>query len=181
MVRSVPSQGQEASAPVIRSVPRSDLPAMDATTSATERTILPVICNAMANFYTGVPGMLNRIWSPSIDTDLMIRQKAGHYNQYHAAYHNMSASAPAYGPGNWLLLWTALVIAPSLSVPFNGKQAAAGGSFVEGVLVEWMLNPKGSESYETEQARLEKDPSKAKLFQLPSSFMTAEIFNVFEG
>ena len=38
-------------------------------------------------------------------------------------------------------------------MPFNGKKSGTGGSFVEGVLVEWSTDPSVSDSWEVKDVR----------------------------
>ena len=105
----------------------------------------------MEEIYFCAPDVLRRTGERGIDTDLLIRQGAGHYRD---TFHGLGVGAPCYRYGRWLLLWTAMIISPGLRVPpFNGKKAGAGGSFVEGVLVEWPTDPTESDSWEVRNVR----------------------------
>ena len=100
--------------------------------------------------------MMQRVRQLGMDVDLLTRQGEGYYVTNHDDYHELGSSAPCRGYGNWLLKWAAVLILPGLSATFNGQKASAGGWFVEGVLAEWVSEPKKPDSWEARCERLPK-------------------------
>ena len=97
-----------------------------------------------------------------MDAEILARQTAGYYLTNHNRYHELNGgNPPCKGFGNWLLWYVASVLAPG----FSGKvpNSAPGGSFIEGVIWEWMAGE--DLALGTQGTKLQKCPEKARLFE----------------
>ena len=132
----------------------------------------------MEGLYFRGPDILRRIRLKGIDTDLLVRQGAGHYTHNHDAFHSKGSDAPCYGYGNWLLLWTARIISQGLSSPFNGKKQQQAVPLLKECWLSGQLTHFLPDSWEVQQVRLQKDTSKVQLFQELCGFLVRPLTNM---
>ena len=116
----------------------------------------------MTSLYLEGHTLFQQVRNRDMDAEILARQTAGYYLTNHNRYHDLNGgNPPCKGFGNWLLWHVASVLAPG----FSGKvpNSAPGGSFIEGVIWEWMVDE--DPALGTQGTKLQKCPEKAKLFE----------------
>ena len=80
---------------------------------------------------------------------ILTRQSSGYYGPNHEDYHT-----PCKGYGNWIPWYLAKLIAPGSHRKISNP--TTGGTFIEGVLNEWMVAPEDPNTWESQTIRLNK-------------------------
>ena len=130
--------------------------------SQSEETSLNRIIKSVTALYVEGQSLLQQAQELDIGAEILARQMAGHCLVNHDRYHELNGgNPPCNGFGNWLLCYVAAILAPGFSkqVP----NAAPGGTFIEGVLWEWMAD--GDTTVDTIGTKLPKCLQKARLFE----------------